>query len=105
MMYISLYIQNPFMTDTLSIAEARRILPTLVREAENGKAVTLTRRGTPVAVLLGKRQYEQFTAGRRSFAEAYGQFAQVTDLADLALDPDALFADTRDSVPGRDVQL
>ena len=104
-MYIILYIQNRSMTDTLSIADARRNLPTLVREAEKGKAVTLTRRGTPVAVLVGRRQYEQFTAGRRSFAEAYGQFAQVTDLAGLELDPDALFGDTRDSVPGRDVEL
>ncbi len=93
------------MTDTLSIAEARRNLPTLVREAENGMAVTLTRRGTPVAVLVGRRQYEQFTAGRRSFAEAYVQFAQVTDLSDLKLDPDALFGDTRDLLPGRDVQI
>ena len=44
-------------------------------------------------------------AGRRSFAEAYGHFAQVTDLAELAFDPDALFADTRESIPGRDIRF
>ena len=93
------------MTDTLSIADARRKLPTLIREAENGRALTLTRHGTPVAVLLGQRQYRQLTAGRRSFADAYNHFAQVTNLAELALDPDEVFADARESMPGREVQL
>ena len=93
------------MSETLSIADARRNLPTLIREAENGKAVQLTRHGKPVAVLLGQQQYKQLCAGRRSFAEAYSHFAQVTDLAELALDPDALFADTRESIPGRDVLI
>lgn len=93
------------MTDTFSIAEARRNLPTLIRKAETGKAVTLTRRGIPVAVLVGSRQFEQLTAGRRSFAETYSQFAQVNNLAELDLDPDALFANTRESIPGRDVRF
>lgn len=104
-MYILLYIFNEFMANTLSIADARRNLPSLIREAESGKAVTLTRHGTPVAVLVGQRQYEQLAAGRRSFADAYNHFAHVTKLAELNLDPDALFADTRDYAPGRDVQI
>jgi len=44
-----------------SIAEARNNLPSLVRAAESGKAVELTRRGKPVAVLIGRRQYERLT--------------------------------------------
>ena len=35
-----------------SIAEARSSLPRLIREAESGKPVELTRRGQPVAVLV-----------------------------------------------------
>lgn len=104
-MYIFLYILNELMADILSIAEARRNLPSLIREAENGKPVTLTRHGTPVAVLVGRRHYEQLAAGRRSFADAYNHFSQVTRLEELNLDPDALFADTRDSLPGRDVRI
>lgn len=104
-MYINLYIMGELMADTLSIADARRNLPSLIREAESGKAVTLTRHGTPVAVLVGQRQYEQLSAGRRSFADAYEHFAHATKLVELNLDPDALFADTRDSAPGRDVQI
>ena len=49
------------MTERHSIADARRHLPALVRNAENGKAVELTRRGEPVAKLVrcnraGKRR-------------------------------------------------
>ena len=56
-------------------------------------------------MLVGQRQYDQLSAGRRSFADAYKHFAHATELAELNLDPDALFADTRDSAPGRDVQI
>lgn len=41
-----------------SIADARARLPELVREAESGKAIELTRRGEPVAVLIGRKQYD-----------------------------------------------
>ena len=38
------------MADKDSIADARRNLPRLVREAEKGRAVELTRHGEPVTV-------------------------------------------------------
>ncbi len=93
------------MNDRHSIAEARRNLPRLVREAENGKPVELTRRGEPVAVLIGRRRFERLAAGRRDFGEAYRDFAAEVDLAELALDPDELFSGTRERTPGRDVRL
>ncbi len=52
---------------------------------------------------VGLRQNEQLAAGRRSFAEAYSDFAKATNLVELKLDPDALFADTRALEPGRDI--
>ena len=88
-----------------SIADARRNLPTLIRDAENGKAVELTRRGELVAVLIGRREFERLTSGRRGFAEAYRRFAQSVELAKLALDPDELFAIAREEDSGRDVRL
>ena len=88
-----------------SIADARRNLPTLVRDAENGKAVELTRRGELVAVLIGRREFERLTSGRRGFAEAYDGFAQSVGLAKLALDPDELFGVGREKDGGRDVRL
>ena len=46
------------MTDRHSIVEARRNLPELIREAENGKEVELTRRGKPVAMLSSYRAFK-----------------------------------------------
>ena len=91
--------------DRHSIAEARRNLPSLVREAESGKAVELTRRGEPVAILLGYPAYERLTSGRRSFAASYREFVNTVDLAEVALDPHELFADVREESTGREVRL
>ena len=88
-----------------SIAEARSSLSSLVRAAESGKAVELTRRGEPVAVLIGRRQYERLTMKYRGFSEAYGEFTQEVDLEELAINPDELFAGTRDDSHGREVDL
>lgn len=93
------------MSDRHSIAEARSNLPQLVREAERGKAVELTRRGEAVAVLIGRRQYERLTGRYRSFFDAYEEFTKNVDLAELALDPDELFEGSRDDTRGRDVRL
>ena len=93
------------MSDKHSIAEARSNLPRLVREAESGKAVELTRRGEAVAVLIGRRQYERLTGRYRSFLDAYEDFTEDVDLVELGIDPDELFAGTRDQTGGRDVRL
>ena len=88
------------MTEKYSITEARRNLPRLIRKAEHGETVELTRRGETVAVLVGQRTFERLAAGRRSFAEAYREFKATVDLAELDLDPDELFAGARDlSIP------
>ncbi len=88
-----------------SIAEVCNSLPSLVREAESGKAVELTRRGELVAVLLGRRQYERLTSKYCRFSQAYGDFTREVDLEELAIDPDELFAGAREGVQGREVKL
>ena len=93
------------MTKQRSIADARNNLPQVIREAEAGEPIELTRRGEAVAVLLGLRQYEQLVAGTRRFSEAWEEFTRNVDLAELNLDPDAIFAGTRDDDPGRDAAL
>lgn len=93
------------MTEKHSIADARRNLPRLIREAENGKTVELTRRGEPVAVLVGHRHFKRLAGKRRGFAAAYREFLETTDLSELDLDPDELFEGVRDRSPGRDVPL
>ena len=103
-MYMFMNITGGTMTDKHSIAEARRNLPKLVRVAEKGMAVELTRRGKPVAVLIGWRRYERFASSHRSFVTAYRNFTNGSDLPKLALDPDKLFARQREKTPGRDVR-
>ncbi len=91
--------------DSCSIADARADLPRLVREAEAGRAVRLTRRGAFVAVLVGRRQYEQWTAPARRFSGALADFARAVDLPALDIDPDEVFAEARPRSAGRDVRL
>ena len=93
------------MLEKLSIAEARRNLPSLIRRAERGTPVELTRRGEPVAVLVGNRMFKRLVAGRRGFADAYREFTQDVDLSEVRLDPDTLFEGVRASTLGRDVRL
>ena len=90
------------MTKQYSIAEARHNLPGVVHEAEGGTRVELTRRGKPVAVLVGIEDYERLAEGRRDFWEAYEEFRRELDLAELGINPDEIFADVRDSSPGRE---
>jgi prevent-host-death family protein len=88
-----------------SIAEARSNLPGLVRDAEAGKAVRLTRRGEPVAVLIGRREYERLLSAGRGFSEVYEEFTREFDVRELAIDTDETFASVRDISRGRDVVL
>ena len=88
-----------------SIAEARTHLPSLVKEAESGEAVELTRRGEPVAVLIGRKQYVRLISKRRRFVEAYEKFARDFDLTELGIDPDDVFSGARDETRGREVRL
>jgi prevent-host-death family protein len=47
-----------------SIAEAKTQLTRLIREAERGEAVHITRRGKPVAVLLSEDEYARLRQGQ-----------------------------------------
>ena len=88
-----------------SIAEARKNLPTLVREAEAGGAVELTRHGEPVAVLVGRGTYERLCAGRQDFWNCYSEWRSRNDVEALDLDPEEIFGNVRDETPGREVDL
>jgi prevent-host-death family protein len=59
------------MDKTYSIAEARNDLSNVVREAEAGRPVTLSRRGRPVAVVVSAATTQVVDRGRiaRAIAE------------------------------------
>ena len=88
-----------------SIAEARSSLPSLVREVESGKAVELTRRGQPVAILIGRQEYVRLASRHRRFSQAYADFTRDINLKELAINPNQIFAAARDEARGRRVDL
>jgi antitoxin Phd len=90
------------MTKKYSIAEAREHLPGMVHAVEAGARVELTRRGKPVAVLIGIEEYERLSEGRRDFWEAYEEFRRKFDLAEIKIDPEEVFEGLRDPSPGRE---
>ena len=47
----------------VSIAEARNTLTRLIRKAEDGGPVHITRHGKPVAVLVSRDEYERLSSG------------------------------------------
>lgn len=85
-----------------SIAAARSNLPQLVRQAESGEPIELTRRGESVAVLIGRKEYERLATRSRRFSEAWDEFTREVELSELAIDPDEIFNDLRDVRPGRE---
>jgi prevent-host-death family protein len=93
------------MTRRHSITDARNNLPDLVRQAESGKPVELTRRGQPVAVLVGRKEYDRLTAPSLTFGDAWKKFSRSVDVRHANIDPDEVFSGVRDDAPGRDSEL
>ncbi len=86
-----------------SIAEAKTLLSRAVHEAEEGGPVQLTRRGRPVAVLVGAADWERLSPQLPDFREAYRRFRSRFDLEELAIDPADVFGAARDASPGKDL--
>lgn len=93
------------MSEQHSIAEARRNLPDLVKKAEAGSAVELTRRGEPVAVLIGRKEYDRLLTRASRFSKAWDEFVTHVPLASLEIDSDEVFAGVRDKATGRETIL
>lgn len=53
----------------ISIAEAKNQLPALIHKAESGEAVTITRRGKPVAVVISFEEYERVRGAAASWMD------------------------------------
>ena len=100
-MYVLMYIYS--MSRQYSIVEARNSLPRIVDQAEAGAEVQLTRRGKPVAAVVGLRLLDELRGGRTDFRAAYGAFLDRYSLADVGLEPD-VFAG-REKGSGRKVAL
>ena len=91
------------MSTRYSVAEARDQLPRLIRRAEVGEAVELTRRGKPVAVIVSVALYQRLSDSSL-FWNALEEFRSRTGLATKRVG-DEVFTDLRDRSPGREVEL
>lgn len=85
-----------------SIAEARSNLPTVIKAAEAGTEIEITRRGEPVAVVISINDYRKTHGKAASFSEAYEKWRQE---APDVLVPDNVFENLRDKSPGREVNF
>jgi prevent-host-death family protein len=88
----------------VSVAEARQHFARLIKRAQQGKTIEITRRGEPVAVLLSASEYSAMTGERPSFLEATRQVRERLGVEGLAIG-DADFENLRDPSPSRDVSL
>lgn len=71
-MYILVYILRGEVTPlpkTVGVKEAHQRLAKLIRAAEAGDQVVITRDGTPAAVLLGAREYNSLMATVEEMAD------------------------------------
>ena len=101
-MYIQMYIID--MSHRYSVAEARRSLSTIVDQAEAGGEVQLTRRGKPVAAVVGLRVLERLRGDRPQFGSAYRDFLEHYSPDHVGLDGD-VFSPSREKGAGRPVSL
>lgn len=85
------------MDKTYSIAQARNDLSGVVREAEAGRPVTLSRRGRPVAVVVSASDFARLAPRRRALAAAIDAFRREHG---ASLD-DAEWLPARDAADGR----
>ena len=86
----------------VSIADAKNTLPKLIHRAESGEVVHITRRGTPVAVLVSESHFERLgAASARDCWQAIEEWRSKAafDWPDL---PDEVVDGWRDRSPGRD---
>jgi len=100
----------------LPLHEARNRLTAIVREAEEGTPIQLSRHGKPVAVLMGMETLAQLESSAAGFARRYERFLETWRYGDAdgsgtdwtAGDDsgvDELFQGIRSSEPGRTVDL
>jgi len=56
-------------TQVVGVKEAHRKLPRLLRDAEAGKQIVVSRKGKPVAVVIGTKEYNSIMATLEEMAD------------------------------------
>jgi len=88
----------------VSVAEARQNFARLIKRAQQGRPIEITRRGESVAVLLSAAEYLMLKGERPSFAAAIGRVRERLGVDALEIG-DEEFNGLREKSPGREVAL
>jgi prevent-host-death family protein len=88
------------MDKTISVAEAKNKLPSIIHEVEQGVTVKITRHGKPVAIVISQHVYEQTTDKGQDFWESLGKFRNLLSSEGIIFSKND-FLDLRDTTPGR----
>jgi prevent-host-death family protein len=92
------------MARRVTAAQARREWAKVLRSAERGTPIEVTRNGQPVAVVLSIDAYRKLEeTTRETLSDVFAEFLRSVDARDLE-GPDP-WADVRDRSEGRDVDL
>jgi prevent-host-death family protein len=88
------------MDKTVSVAEAKNKLPSIIHEVEQGATVKITRHGKSVAVVIRQRNYEQLMEKGQGFWKGLGKFRKLLSAEGIVFS-ESDFIDLRDHTVGR----
>ena len=92
------------MARRMTAAQARRDWAKVLRSAERGTRVEVTRNGQPIAVVISIDAFHALEAAKKeTLSDVIGRFRASVDPRDLE-GPDP-WADVRDHSPGREIHL
>jgi len=88
----------------VSVAEARQNFARLIKRAQRGDAIEITRRGESVAVILSASEYLALSGERPSFIQAAREVRERMDVESLEIEGE-IFEGLRDDTSGREVSF
>ena len=88
------------MDKTVSVAEAKNKLPSIIHEVEQGATVKITRHGKSVAVVVRQRNYEQLMEKGQGFWKSLEKFRNLLSSEGIVF-TESDFIDLRDRTVGR----
>ncbi|HOE76923.1 MAG TPA: type II toxin-antitoxin system prevent-host-death family antitoxin [Rectinema sp.] len=88
------------MSRSVSVAEAKNKLPSILREVEEGSIVEITRYGKAIAMVVPEREYRRMAESGQGFWASLEQVRQHISSEGIVIDEND-FKDLRDPLSGR----
>jgi len=89
------------MSRSVSVAEAKNKLPSILREVEEGSIVKITRYGKAVAIVLPERDYRRLVDNGQGFWASLGKVRNLISSEGIIIDESDL-KNLRDPLPARE---